>query len=102
MPRTYSNIKLLEPEILAKKSAGITMNEIAKEYGLSWKQIRNLVYRHNVRQREEEAGIMVHPKGRPRKDGAKRDVNAEKEYEIRRLKMENELLRDFLRAAGRK
>ena len=42
------------------------------------------------------------PKGRPRKDAAPRDIVSEQAYEIQRLRMENQLLRDFLRCAGRK
>ena len=41
-------------------------------------------------------------KGRPRKDAAPRDIVSEQAYEIQRLRMENQLLRDFLRCAGRK
>jgi hypothetical protein len=47
------------------------------------------------------AGITPRPKGRPRKDSAPQDIIAEQEYEIRRLKMENELLRDFLSLTGK-
>jgi hypothetical protein len=44
----------------------------------------------------------LHPKGRPRKDAQPRDIAAEQAYEINRLKMENELLRDFMRSMERK
>jgi hypothetical protein len=46
-----------------------------------------------------EAGITPRRRGRPPK-GYKLTED-EKDNEIKRLKMENELLRDFLRAAGR-
>lgn len=49
-----------------------------------------------------EAGVIPRPKGRPRKDAAPRDIVAQQAYEIQRLRMENKLLRDFLRSAGRK
>ena len=55
-----------------------------------------------VGKRKEAAGIIPQPKGRPRKDAAPRDIVAEQAYEIKRLRMENELLRDFLRSTGRK
>ncbi|MEE1491870.1 MAG: hypothetical protein UGF45_07600 [Massilioclostridium sp.] len=47
-----------------------------------------------------EAGIMPRRRGRPPKGYV--PTKQEKENEIRRLKMENELLRDFLRLAGRR
>ena len=47
------------------------------------------------------AGIIPRPKGRPRKDEPARDIVAEQAYEIQRLKMENELLRDFLSLTGK-
>ena len=45
-------------------------------------------------------GKTQRPKGRPRKDTAPRDIVAEQAYEIQRLRMENQLLRDFLRCTG--
>ncbi|MDY3988191.1 MAG: hypothetical protein SOY88_02440 [Massilioclostridium sp.] len=47
-----------------------------------------------------EAGIMPRCRGRPPKGYV--PMEQEKENEIRRLKMENELLRDSLRLAGRR
>ena len=41
------------------------------------------------------------PKGRPRKGEVREPSIAEYKYEIERLKMENELLRDFLRSTER-
>ncbi|OUP01483.1 hypothetical protein B5F36_12480 [Anaerofilum sp. An201] len=58
--------------------------------------------RERAKQRKREAGITIRPKGRPRKAASPRDIVAEQAYEIRRLRMENELLRDFLQSTGRK
>ena len=55
-----------------------------------------------VKEKKAEAGILPRSKGRPRKDAPPRDMLAEQAYEINRLKMENKLLRDFLRLTGRK
>jgi len=49
-----------------------------------------------------KAGLKLRPKGRPRKRAEPVDIVAEQAYEIKRLKMENELLRDFLRFTERK
>ena len=61
-----------------------------------------LLKRQRRKQRKLEGGIQPCPKGRPRKDAAPRDIVTEQTYEIKRLRMENELLRDFLRSVGRK
>ncbi len=100
--RKYTKIKEIEPEIMSMREAGQTLREIAVHFGLEKRQLENLVNRHNRRQRKVEAGIMPRPKGRPCKDAPRRDVVAEQAYEINRLKMENKLLRDFLRLTGRK
>ena len=100
--RKYTKIQEIEPEIMSMRKAGQTLREIAEHFGLEKRQLENLVNRHNRRQKRIEAGIMPRPKGRPRKDAPPRDMLAEQAYEINRLKMENKLLRDFLRLTGRK
>lgn len=84
------------------KAQGKTNREIAQILGVDRECIRNWVFRHNRQQRKMEAGIPPRLKGRPRKDAQPRDIVAEQAYEIQRLKMENELLRDFMRSVGRK
>ena len=100
--RKYTKLQEIEPEIISMREAGQTLREIAEHFGLEIKQLKNLVNRRNRRQKRMDAGIVPHPKGRPRKDAPARDVVAEQTYEINRLKMENKLLRDFLRLTGRK
>ena len=100
--RNYTHIKFLEPEILAMKSSGKTKGEIAEHYGLKTEQVKELLKRYRRRERKIAAGIMPRPKGHPRKDAPPRDMIEEQAYEIKRLKMENKLLRDFLQLAGRK
>ena len=102
LKRNYTHIKFLEPEILAMKASGKTKREIAEYYGLKTEQVKDLLKRYRRRERKIIAGITPRPKGRPRKDAPPRDVVAEQAYEINRLKMENKLLRDFLRLTGRK
>ena len=98
----YTHIKFLESEILAMKASGRTKREIAEHYGLKTEQVKELLKRYRRRERKIVAGIMPRPKGRPRRDAPSRDMIAEQAYEINRLKMENQLLRDFLQLTGRK
>jgi len=95
--RSWTNIKALEPKILAMRAAGKTRREIADELGLNKTQIKNWINRHNKEADREEAGLS--PKRRGRKPAV---TLQEYKYENKRLKMENELLRDFLHVAGRK
>ena len=100
--RKYTHIQALEQEILRMRQGGATRQEIANQLGLSKVQIKNWINRYNRKQAKLEAGIFPKPKGRRRKVAEPGDIIAEQAYEIQRLKMENELLRDFLRSAGRK
>ena len=99
--RKYTHIKVLEPKIIEMKESGKTKREIAEYFGLTTEQVKALLKRYRRRKRKIAAGIQPRPKGRPRKDSAPRNIEAEQAYEINRLKMENKLLRDFLQYAGR-
>lgn len=87
-------------EVLLLKSEGKTHREIAEQFNLTKMQIKKLVERHNRSQRMINAGIVLRRPGRPPKNY--QQTEKDKDNEIKRLKMENELLRDFLRIAGRK
>jgi transposase len=102
MPRKYTDIKQYENQIMEMRAAGKTRREIAQALGLEKEQIKGWISRFNREQRKLEAGIKPRPKGRPRKDAEPRAIVAEQAYEIERLKMENKLLRDFMRLAGRR
>jgi transposase len=93
------HVKLLEKEIFELRAQGKSNREIREQYGLSEKQMKNLINRHNRADKLLNAGIMPRRRGRPPKEYQTTEL--EKDNEIKRLKMENELLRDFLRAAGR-
>ncbi|MHC1714189.1 MAG: transposase [Acidaminococcaceae bacterium] len=62
--------------------------------------IEELVKRFNRKQKMIAAGITTIRKGRPAKSSIPTIVG--KDNEIRRLEMENELLRSFFQIAGRK
>lgn len=98
--RKWTDIKAIESEIIAMREARKTRQEIADYFGLEKKQIKNWVSRYNREQARLAAGLPPKQRGRPRKGTA--FSKAEYEYEIARLKMENRLLRDFLRSAGRR
>ncbi len=116
MSRNYRHIKQYEKEILELKNQGLTQREIAEKLGFSKTQIREFFHRYNRNQRKLSAGIEIKPKGRPRKDGTELPPSiqrlskltqlqyelAVKERQIKRLKMENELMRDFLSLTERK
>ena len=92
MKRGYSHIKAQEVRIIELRESGKTRQEIADELGLTKAQIKNWVSRYNRRATKV-------PKGRGRKAAV---TLAEYKYEVKRLRMENELLRDFLQLAGRR
>lgn len=92
--RKYTHIQALLPAIKAMAARGKTHQEIAAYYGFSEKRvIKDLLYRE-----KNKEGIGI-PKQRGRKPAK---TLAEYKYENKRLKMENELLRDFLQSTGRK
>lgn len=100
--RKYTHVQELLPEIQEMIAEGKTQREVTEALGLQDKcVVKELLKRERKKMRKIEAGIMPRPKGRPRKDSAPRDIITEQQYEIDRLKMENQLLRDFLRSVGR-
>ena len=101
--RNYTHVQVLLPEIKAMLAEGKTQREVAEHYGFKNKQVvKKLLESERRKERKMAAGILPRPKGRPREDAAPRNIVAEQAYEIRRLQMENKLLRDFLWSTGRK
>lgn len=99
--RKYTNLKILLPEIEAMIAEGKSHREIEAYFGLTGERpIHHLLKREHRREKKLGAGITPRPKGRPRKDGQSPKENIE--TEVRRLRMENKLLRDFLRFTERK
>ena len=90
----YTHVQELLPAIQEMIAAGKTQREISEHYGFRGKEVvKELLKRERMKQRQ---GI---PKQRGRKPTK---TLAEYKYENKRLKMENELLRDFLRSTERK
>ena len=116
MPREYGHIKKYEPEIYRLREQGLNLREIGEKFGFTRQQMRNFIHGQNRNKRKLAAGIAIKPKGRPRKDGTTLPPSiqqlsrvtqlqyelAMKERHIKRLEMENELMRDFLSLTERK
>lgn len=101
--RRYRNMQVILPEIKEMLALGKSHKEIEAYFGLEGdRPIHNLLKRERRKEKRIAAGIAPRPQGRPRKDAAPRDIVSEQAYEIKRLKMENKLLRDFLQSTGRK
>ena len=97
--RKWTNMQVLEPQILAMREAGLSRRMIADELGLELRQIENWINRRNRAKAKHSLGNVPKRKGRPRK----RPLSTTEEYEqeIVRLQMENKLLRDFLQLTER-
>lgn len=93
MARKYQHTMALLPQIKEMLRQGMTQKEIENKLGLTgYRPVHALL----KRERKKEAQSI--PKSRGRKPAK---TLAEYKYENKRLKMENELLRDFLRLTGR-
>lgn len=85
--RNYTHVKELLPAILKMVEQGKTQREIAEHYGLKDKMVvKRLLERERRKERNQR-------KSRGRKPAK---TLQEYKYENKRLKMEVELLRDFL------
>ena len=94
MPRKYEKVQELLPIVKELVNDGLTQREIAEKLGFeSKKVVDNLLYR------EKNKKTACIPKVRGRKPAK---TLQEYKYENKRLKMENELLRDFLSLTERK
>lgn len=91
----YTRVQILLPEIRAMEAAGKTKREIAEHFGLRDKYVvKQLLSRENRKERRIREGALPRPKGHSQKESP--------EAELERLRMENQLLRDFLQLTGRK
>ena len=77
----------IREEVVSRIRAGESQRALCQEYGISWRAIQCW---------QKEAAL---PKTRGRKSAK---TLAEYKYENKQLKMENDLLWDFLRSTGRK
>ena len=90
MSRSYTKVEELAAAVFERKAAGETNFQIAERYGLTKRQIEQLIDRQKRKQRKLEAGFVVRPKGRPPK--VEKSPEEVQEREIRQLRMTVELL----------
>ena len=94
MSRKYQHTMELLPQIQEKLASGMTQKEVEEALGLTgYRPVHALLKRER---KKEQQGV---PKQRGRKPAK---TLQEYKYENKRLKMEVELLRDFLSLTGRK
>jgi len=87
--------------VLTLIAEGKTYREISEIYQLGDKRVvEQLMCRYRKKQQLLQLGIITRQNGRPRKDHL--PTEQDKDMEIKRLKMENELLRSFLQSTGRR
>ena len=101
MYKNYTPILLYKDKIIQMVEDGKTHKEIADHFGFKDRfVVKDFLKRE--RRKERKAEQIKQPKlcGRPSKN--KTPTEQDKDREIKRLKMENDLLRDFLHLAGRK
>ena len=94
MSRKYQHVQLMLPQIKEMLQQGMTQKEVEKALGLTG-------YRpiHELLKRERKKELQGIPKQRGRKPAK---TLQEYKYENKRLRMENDLLRDFLSLIERK
>ncbi|HWR43231.1 hypothetical protein [Sporomusa sp.] len=99
--RRYTNIDKLGKEIDQMIKAGKTQREIALFFGFKDKTV---VHQYLKRQRRKENQLIagISPKRCGRRRNGYTLSEEDKDQEIKRLKMEVELLRSFLQIAGRR
>lgn len=93
MPRKYEKVKGLLPVVKQMVEEGYTQKQIAEKLGLGGKEVVK-----ELLKRERKKKVQRIPAQRGRKPAK---TLQEYKYENKRLKMENELLRDFLSLTGK-
>ena len=93
MARKYQHVQEMLPQIKEMLASGMTQTEVEKAFGLTGDRPV-----HNLLKRERKKELQGAPKSRGRKPAK---TLQEYKYENKRLKMEVELLRDFLSLTDR-
>ena len=85
----------LKQEVVSRISAGESQKQLSREFGISRYSIQSWC---GLRPETKLRQLAPLPKGRPKKEKTIDDYKKEN----KRLKMENELMRDFLQSTERK
>ena len=100
MARKYTKKEQLDEIVRERHQQGESYREIATGYGLEMKQVKKLMERQRRKERMLAAGYIPRPKGRPHKEPLN---EREKQHnELVKLRMQVELLQNFLSEAGRR
>ena len=86
--------------IRERNSQGETSREIATSLDPTRKQVQQLITRENLRERLLAQGCVLRPKGSPRK--LPENEEAQRNHELAKLRMQVELLQNFLLEVGRR
>ena len=99
MARRYSHIKQYYEEMEKMHQEGYSCREIGEKFGFTKEQVKECLRRPR-RKAQKEQERNPKRRGRPAKEMPTTLSALEKE--VRQLRMENELLRDFLKEMERK
>ena len=100
MRQKYTRVEKYAEDILARKARGETYQQIGESYGLTSNQVKQLIQRQKRKQRLIAQGYVPRPIGRPRKNPEDEEVR--RKNELIQLRMQVELLRNFLSEVGRR
>ena len=100
MARKYTKVEQLTSIIEERAKAGETYRKIGTALGLAREEVRGAMHRQHAKERKQAAGYIPHSKGRPRKEPASEEVKQHNEFV--KLRMQAELLQNFLSEAGRR
>ena len=99
MARKYTKVGQLVEIVRERHNQGESYGEIAASYGLERRQVKSLMERQRRKERMLAAGYIPRPKGRPHKEPVE---EGKQRNELAKLRMQVELLRNFLSEAGRR
>ena len=100
MARQYTKVEQLVEIVRERHNQGESYGEIAASYGLERRQVKSLMERQRRKERKLAAGYISRPKGRPHRGPDSEEGKQHKE--LAKLRMQVELLRNFLFEAGRR
>lgn len=100
MSRKYTKVECITEEVFRLKEAGRTNREIGEMFGLTKEQVKQLATRQRRKQRLLANGYIPRSKGRPRKNEATEEMR--QKNELAQLRMQVELLQNFLSEVGRR